>query len=64
MGFDESDIEKYAGYIPEFDPWKADYAREEKGMGLARIGIEKQELSSHLHLGLDHQCVPIDQHSL
>ena len=39
MGFDPTDIEKYAGYIPEFDPWKADYAQEEKGIGFARIGI-------------------------
>jgi len=53
MGFDPSDIEKYAGYIPEFDPWKADYAAEEKGMGLARIGIEKQELSSQRKLTED-----------
>ena len=53
MGFDPSDIEKYAGYIPEFDPWKSDYAREEKGMGLARIGIEKQELSSQRKLTED-----------
>ena len=44
MGFDPEDIEKYAGYIPEFDPWKAGYAEEEKGFGMARIGIEEKEL--------------------
>ena len=44
MGFDPEDIEKYAGYIPEFDPWKAGYAEEEKGVGMARIGIEEKEL--------------------
>ena len=44
MGFDPEDIEKYAGYIPEFDPWKAEYAEEEKGIGMARIGIEEKEL--------------------
>ena len=44
MGFDTKDIEKYAGYIPEFDPWKAGYAKEEKELGESRIGIEEKEL--------------------
>jgi hypothetical protein len=53
MGFDEADIQKYAGYVPEFDPWKSDYAAEEKGIGLSRIGIEKKELSSQRKLTED-----------
>ena len=53
MGFAQTDIEKYAGYIPEFDPWKKDYAREEKVIGLARIGIEKQELGTQRKLTED-----------
>ena len=53
MGFDQTDIEKYAGYVPEFDPWKSDYALEEKGIGLSRIGIEKQDLRTQRKLTED-----------
>ena len=53
MGFDEADIEKYAGYIPEFDPWKSEYAKEEKDLSLSRIGIEKQELGTQRKLTED-----------
>jgi|TARA_R110000824_G_scaffold118830_3_gene271232 hypothetical protein len=53
MGYDPKDIKDYAGYIPEFDPWKSEYASEEKGIGLSKINIEKQEIGDQRKLTED-----------
>jgi len=44
MGFSEEDVQKYAGYVPVYDPWKEEFAQREMELGQERLGLEKQSV--------------------
>ena len=62
MGFSEDEIEKYAGYVPTYDPWKEEYAAEELALGKERIGLEKYDIERQK--GLSSDLYGIGQQSL
>ena len=53
MGFSRDEIEKYAGYVPTYDPWKEEYAAEELALGKERIGLEKSGIERQKELSSD-----------
>ena len=53
MGFSEDEISKYSGYAPTYDPWKEEFAAEEKLLAERRLDIEKTGLGRERELTED-----------
>jgi len=50
MGFSDEAVEKYAGYVPQYDPWKAGYAQEEYGLGMDRLDLQRSGVETQSQL--------------
>tara|TARA_R100000664_G_scaffold14874_1_gene23279 strand:- start:20418 stop:21200 length:783 start_codon:yes stop_codon:yes gene_type:complete len=53
MGFTQEEVDKYAGYVPEFDPWKAGYAQEAYDVNATRMDLEQSGIETSRQLTQD-----------
>ena len=61
MGFSQSDIDKYAEYFQDYDPYKEEYAQERYGIEAEGFGLEKAGIS--LQEGLTRDLYGLGQMS-
>ena len=53
MGYSDEDIKKYSGYVPEYDPYKEEFALEEFQLGQQGLNLQRGQLESQRQLTED-----------